>query len=356
MKKIFAATLLLTILAVTATAADYVLTNVSYDPTRELYEEYNKAFAKHYKAETGDNVTVKQSHGGSTKQARNVVEGVEADVVTLALAGDIDTIAEEAKLIKSDWQKQFSANNTPYSSTVVFLVRKGNPKNLKNWDDLIKDGVKIIAANPKTSGVAQWSYLAGWGFVLKRELGDLNKLKEPVKYAEEIAKAQEKARAYTKEIYKRVVVLDSGARGASQTFIQRKQGDVLLNWENESYKAIADSKDKDFEIVVPPISILAAPSVAIVDKVVDKRGTRKVAEAYLNYLYSDEGQEIAAKNSYRPLNKQILEKYKNNFVTNVELFTIEDVFGGWKQAKKEHFSSDAVFDQIQTEIQKEKGR
>ncbi|MDR3182971.1 MAG: sulfate ABC transporter substrate-binding protein [Planctomycetaceae bacterium] len=346
MRKIFAAFTVLAALAISAYAAEVELTNVSYDPTRELYEEFNKAFAKHYKAETGDNVTIKVSHGGSSKQALKVIEGLEADVVTLALAFDIENIASKSQLLRDDWQKQLPYNSTPYSSTVVFLVRKGNPKNLKNWDDLVKDGVKIIAANPKTSGVARWSYLAGWGYILKKELGDLKKLNDP-QYADEVAKAQKKAKEYTKEIYKRVIVLDSGARGASQTFIQRGQGDVLLNWENEAYKAVHDQGGEDkFEIVVPPVSILAEPPVAIVDKVVDKRKTRKVAEAYLKYLYSDEGQEIAAKNSYRPRNKDILEKYKNNFVTNVELFNIDDVFGGWQKAQKAHFSDGGVFDEI----------
>ncbi|MDR3235089.1 MAG: sulfate ABC transporter substrate-binding protein [Planctomycetaceae bacterium] len=346
MKKIFAALTVLAALTVSAFAADYVLTNVSYDPTRELYEEYNKAFAKHYKAATGDNVTIEQSHGGSSKQALKVIEGLEADVVTLALAFDIENIASKSQLLREDWQKQLPNNSTPYSSTVVFLVRKGNPKNIKTWEDLIKGDVKIIAANPKTSGVARWGYLAGWGYILKKELGDLKKLSDP-QYAADVAKAQQKAKDYTKEVYKRVVVLDSGARGASQTFIQRKQGDVLLNWENEAYKAINDQGSKDqFEIIVPPVSILAEPPVAVVDKVVDKRKTRKIAEAYLKYLYSDEGQEIAAKNSYRPRNKDILEKYKNNFVTDVELFSIDEAFGGWQKAQKTHFGDGGVFDEI----------
>ncbi|MCL2743992.1 MAG: sulfate ABC transporter substrate-binding protein [Planctomycetaceae bacterium] len=329
----------------TASAKGNELLNVSYDPTRELYEQYNEAFIKYWKEKTGETVIIKQSHGGSSKQALKVIEGLGADILTLGVSADIDAIAEKGKLLPMDWQKRFPNDSTPYTSTVVFLVRKGNPKNIKTWEDLVQPGMSIIAANPKTSAVARLSYLAGWGAILKRELGDLNKLKEPEKYAAEIAKAQEAAQAYTKEIYRHVKVLDSGARGASQTFIQRKQGDVLLNWENESYKALADSTDKSFEIVVPPISILADPSVAVVDKNVDKRGTRIIAEEYIRYLYSDAGQELAAKNSYRPHNKDILAKYKDNFA-EVELFTVGDVFGGWAEAQKTHFCDGGVFDTI----------
>ncbi|MDR1925215.1 MAG: sulfate ABC transporter substrate-binding protein [Planctomycetaceae bacterium] len=331
-------------IASTVYAADYELTNVSYDPTRELYEEFNKAFAKHYKTLTGDNVKVKQSHGGSSKQARAVIEGVQADVVTLALAYDIDSIASKSQLLPSDWQKKFPDNSTPYSSTVVFLVRKGNPKKIKTWGDLIKPGVKVIAAHPKTSGVARWGYLAGWGSVLQDELGDLKKLSDPA-YAKEIEAAQKKARAYTAELYKHVPVLDSGARGATQTFVQRGQGDVLINWENEAFLAVREYGKDKFEIVVPPVSILAEPPVAVVDKIVDKRGTRKVAEAYIKFLYEREGQEIAGKNYYRPRDKEILKKYSDNFA-DVKLFSIDDVFGGWQKAQKTHFEDGGVFDQI----------
>ncbi|MDR0870718.1 MAG: sulfate ABC transporter substrate-binding protein [Planctomycetaceae bacterium] len=340
---------LFAVFAVSASAAlyakDYELLNVSYDPTRELYEKYNEAFAKHYKAQTGDTVKINQSHGGSGKQALSVIDGLEADVVTLALAFDIDNIAIAAKLFNEDWQKEFPKNSTPYSSTVVFLVRKGNPKGIKKWEDLLKPGVEIVAANPKTSGVARWGYLAGWGYILKRELGDLKKLNDP-KYATEVKAANEKAKAYTRDVYtKHVKTLASGARGASQSFIQQRQGDVLINWENEAYKAIHDKGGDKFEIITPPISILAEPPVAIVDKVVDRKGTRKVAEAYLNYLYSDEGQTIAGKNAYRPSNPKILKKFKDHFV-DVELFSIDDVFGGWQKAQQEHFSDGGTYDQI----------
>lgn len=331
-------------IAVSVYAADYELLNVSYDPTRELYEQFNKSFAKYYKAKTGNNVKIKQSHGGSGKQARAVFEGLEADVVTLALAYDIDNIVEKGKLLSADWQKKLPDNSTPYTSTIVFLVRKGNPKQIKTWDDLLKPGVEVIAAHPKTSGVARWSYLAGWGYILQKELGDLKKLKDPA-YAKEVEAAQKKALAYTTELYKHVPVLDSGARGSTQTFVQREIGDVLLNWENEAFLAIREYGKDKYEIVVPPVSILAEPPVAIVDKVVDKRGTRKIADAYLNYLYSDEGQELAAKNFYRPRNAKILKKYAKNF-TNVNLFTIDEVFGGWKAAHTKHFADGGVFDQI----------
>ncbi|MDR2641242.1 MAG: sulfate ABC transporter substrate-binding protein [Planctomycetaceae bacterium] len=345
-RKIFTAffVTIITLVTVTVNAKDYELLNVSYDPTRELYEQFNKSFAKQYKAQTGDNIKVKQSHGGSGKQARAVFEGLEADVVTLALAFDIDNIVEKGKLLSVDWQKKLPDNSTPYTSTVVFLVRKGNPKNIKTWDDLIKPGVEVIAAHPKTSGVARWSYLAGWGYILQKELGDLKKLHDPA-YAKEVEAAQKKAQEFTAELYKHVPVLDSGARGSTQTFVQREIGDVLLNWENEAFLAIREYGKNKYEIVVPPVSILAEPPVAVVDKVVDRRGTRKVAEAYLNYLYSAEGQEIAAKNFYRPRNKTILQKYSNNFA-DVKLFTIDDVFGGWKKAQTKHFADGGIFDQI----------
>ncbi|MDR0610629.1 MAG: sulfate ABC transporter substrate-binding protein [Planctomycetaceae bacterium] len=337
---------LIAFFSVTLYAADYKLTNVSYDPTRELYKEFNEAFKKHYKALTGDTVNVTPTHGGSSKQARAVIDGVDADVVTLALAYDIDSIAEKAKLLPADWQKRLPDNSTPYTSTVVFLVRKGNPKNIKTWDDLIKPGVGVIAANPKTSGVARWSYLAGWGYILKKELGDLKKLRDP-QFAKEVEAAQKKALAYTAEVYKHVESLDSGARGSTLAFVQREIGDVLLTWENEAVLALKEFGDSKFDIVVPPISILAEPPVTIVDKVVDKRGTRKIAEAYLNFLYSKEGQEIVAKHFYRPRNKEILEKYSKNFI-KVDLFTIDDVFGGWQKAQKEHFEDGGVYDQFST--------
>ncbi|MDR1957792.1 MAG: sulfate ABC transporter substrate-binding protein [Planctomycetaceae bacterium] len=347
MKKRFVSLLLIAALSLAGTslfAADIELLNVSYDPTRELYEQFNQAFLKHYKAETGDNVKIKQSHGGSGKQALAVIEGLEADVVTLALAYDIENIAEKSKSIPQDWQKRLPDNSTPYTSTVVFLVRKGNPKKITKWEDLLKPGVSVIAAHPKTSGVARWSYLAGWGAILKQQLGDLKKLNDP-KYANEVTAAQKKAREYTAELYRHVKVLDSGARGSTQTFVQRRIGDVLLNWENEAYLAVREYGADQFEIVVPPISILAEPPVAVIDKVVDKRGTRKAAEAYLKYLYSKEGQEIAAKNYYRPRDPEVLKKYSNNFA-KVELFSIDDVFGGWQKAQKIHFSDGGVFDQI----------
>ncbi|MDR3108623.1 MAG: sulfate ABC transporter substrate-binding protein [Planctomycetaceae bacterium] len=346
MRTFFTTLTVAAILSASLLAADFKLLNVSYDPTRELYEQFNAAFAKHYKAATGDNVTVNQSHGGSGGQANAVIEGLEADVVTLALAYDIESIAEKSKILPTEWQKRLPNNSTPYTSTVVFLVRKGNPKNIKTWNDLVKPGVSIIAAHPKTSGVARWSYLAGWGAVLKQELGDLKKLNDP-QYDKEVAAAQKKARDYTLKVYKQVKVLDSGARGSTQSFVQRGQGDVLLNWENEAYLAVREYGADKYEIVVPPISILAEPPVALIDKVVDKKKTRAVAEAYLKYLYSPEGQEIAARNFYRPRDAKILEKYKNNFA-KVELFTIDDVFGGWQKAQKEHFSDGGVFDQINT--------
>ena len=325
-------------------AADIEILNVSYDPTRELYKEYNTAFAKYYKSQTGDNVKVKMSHGGSGKQARSVIDGLQADVVTLALAYDIDVIGEQAKSFKQGWQKQFPDNSTPYTSTIVFLVRKGNPKKIRSWDDLVKPGIQVIAANPKTSGAARWSYLAGWGHVLNAELGDWNKLDDP-QYAEEVKIAQKKAFEFTKKLYTNVPVLDTGARGSTMTFVQREIGDVLLAWENEAVLAIKEFGLEKFDIVVPPISILAEPPVAVVDKVVDKRGTRKVAEAYLKFLYTKEGQEIAAKHYYRPRNKEVAAKYAKNFA-NVKLFTIDEVFGGWQKAQKEHFSDGGVFDQL----------
>ncbi|HSI12396.1 MAG TPA: sulfate ABC transporter substrate-binding protein [Chthoniobacter sp.] len=314
-------------LASLATAETVTLLNVSYDPTRELYQDYNAAFAKHYKAETGKDVTVKQSHGGSGKQARAVIDGLDADVVTLALAYDIDAVAEKGSLLGKDWNTKLPENSAPYTSTIVFLVRKGNPKGVKDWNDLIKPGVKVITPNPKTSGGARWAYLAAWGQVLAAG-GD-----------------EGKAKAFVTELFKHVPVLDSGARGATTTFAQRGVGDVLLSWENEAYLALKEFGADKFEIVNPAVSILAEPPVAVVDKVVDKHGTRAVAEAYLKYLYSPEGQDIAGKNYYRPRNAEAAAKWAKNFAP-IKLFTIDEKFGGWTKAQKTHFDDGGVFDSI----------
>jgi sulfate transport system substrate-binding protein len=303
------------------------LLNVSYDPTRELYEAYNKAFAAYWKQKTGQDVTVKQSHGGSGKQGRSVIDGLQADVVTLALAYDIDEI-QQAGLIKEGWQSRLKDNSSPYTSTIVFLVRKGNPKGIKDWDDLVKPGVSVITPNPKTSGGARWNYLAAWGYALKKYGND-----------------EEKAKQFVSDLYKNVPVLDSGARGATTTFVDRGLGDVLIAWENEAFLSLKEFGADKFEIVVPSLSILAEPPVAVVDAVVDKRGTREVAEAYLEYLYSEEGQTIAAQNFYRPRLESVAEKYGNQF-PQVELITIDEVFGGWQQAQKTHFADGGVFDQI----------
>jgi sulfate/thiosulfate-binding protein len=309
-----------------AQAADINLLNVSYDPTRELYVALNKAFAAKYKAETGKTVDIRQSHGGSGKQARAVIDGLQADVVTLALAYDVDAIAERG-LIAKDWQKKLADNAAPYTSTIVFLVRKGNPKRIKDWDDLIKPGTKVITPNPKTSGGARWNYLAAWGYALK-------------KYGSE-----DKARDFVASIYKNVPVLDAGARGATVSFVERKLGDVLIAWENEAYLAFDEFGKDKFEIITPSVSILAEPSVAIVDKVVDKKGTRAAAEAYFKFVYSPEGQEIAAQNHYRPRNREIAAKHADEFA-RVELFTIDEVFGGWQKAQARHFDDDGVFDKM----------
>jgi sulfate/thiosulfate-binding protein len=303
------------------------LLNVSYDPTRELYVSFNDAFAKYWKGKAGETVSIKQSHGGSGKQARSVIDGLQADVVTLALAYDIDAIAGKG-LIAQDWQKRLPNNSTPYTSTIVFLVRKGNPKHIKDWPDLVKPGLEIITPNPKTSGGARWNYLAAWAYGLKKNDG-----------------REDAALALVAALYKNVSVLDSGARGALTTFAQREQGDVLIAWENEAYLALKEFSGEGFEVVTPSLSILAEPPVAVVDKVVDKKGTRKVAEAYLEYLYSDEGQEIAAKNYYRPRSEKISEKYAKQF-GKVELITVDEVFGGWRVAQKKHFDDGGVFDQI----------
>ncbi|ENM5918614.1 sulfate ABC transporter substrate-binding protein [Vibrio mimicus] len=309
-----------------AIAKDITLLNVSYDPTRELYQEYNQAFATHWENSTKQSIQIKQSHGGSGKQAISVINGIESDVVTLALAQDIDAIANTGKIAKI-WQARLPHNSAPYTSTIVFLVRKGNPKNIKNWDDLTRENIDIITPNPKTSGGARWNYLAAWGYALQKNQGD-----------------QTQAKQFVKTIYNNVKVLDTGARGSSNTFIERQIGDVLITWENEALLAINRLNNANVEIVVPSVSILAEPTVAIVDKVVDKKGTRQVAEAYLEYLYSPVGQEIAAKNFYRPRDKDIAEKYSNLF-PSLNLFTIE-LFNGWGNAHKVHFSQGGIFDQI----------
>ena len=312
---------------VTTYAADSVsITNVSYDPTRELYEQYNKIFQKHWKEKTGQDVDITQSHGGSGKQALEVANGLEADVVTLALEYDVDAI-QDAGLIDDGWVDEFPEDSSPYTSTIVFLVRKGNPKGIKDWDDLVKDGVGVITPNPKTSGGARWNYLAAWAYAKDKYNGDEDKIKK-----------------FIGDLYKNVLVLDTGARGATTSFVENGQGDVLIAWENEAYLSVKDYPD-DYEIVTPSISILAQPSVAVVDKVVDKKGTRDVAEEYLNYLYSDEAQRIAGDNYYRPSNQDILKEYSDVFDLNINLVTIDD-FGGWKKAQETHFSDGGVFDQI----------
>ena len=315
--------------AIGAIAKEVTLLNVSYDPTRELYAAYDKAFARYWLGKTGDSVTVKQSHGGSGKQARSVIDGLEADVVTLALAYDIDELADRAKLLPADWQKRLKHNSSPYTSTVVFLVRKGNPKGIKDWDDLIKPGVSVITPNPKTSGGARWNYLAAWGYALK-------------KYGSE-AKAQE----FVGRVLANVPVLDAGARGATTTFVERGIGDVLLAWENEALLAIKELGPDKFDIVAPSVSILAEPPVALVDKVVDKHGTRVVAEAYLQYLYSPEGQDIVGRNYYRPIDPEAAARYAKQF-PSLSLFTIDDVFGGWTKAQSTHFADGGTFDQVYT--------
>ena len=302
------------------------LLNVSYDPTRELYLEFNAAFAKHWKATSGQDVTIKQSYGGSGKQARSVIDGLDADVVTLALAGDVDALNKQAQLIPPNWQKRLPHNSSPYTSTIVLVVRQGNPKGIKDWDDLVKPGIGVITPNPKTSGGARWNYLAAWEFA-KRKYG-----------------SEAKAKEFVTKLFTNVPVLDSGARGSSVTFVQRNQGDVFISWENEAYLL-----EKEFgakvDIVYPSISILAEPPVTVVDKNVDRKGTRKVTEAYLQYLYSDEGQEIAGKNFYRPTNDKIKAKYEKA-LPKLPLFTIEQAFGGWEKAAKDHFSDGAIYDQI----------
>jgi sulfate transport system substrate-binding protein len=323
--------ILLAAAAVLGTAAFAVagttILNVSYDPTRELYAEYNTAFAKHWKEKTGEDLKVDASHGGSGKQARAVIDGLQADVVTLALAYDIDSLASKGHLIPEDWQKRLPHNSSPYTSTIVFLVRKGNPKGIKDWPDLVKDGIQVITPNPKTSGGARWNYLAAWAAALERNGGD-----------------EAKAKAFVSDLYKHVPVLDSGARGSTVTFTERGIGDVLLAWENEAYLALKEKPDQ-FEIVTPPLSILAEPPVTWVDKVVQKRGTEAVAKEYLEYLYSDEGQDIVGKNFYRPVGDAAKAKYAKQF-PETKLVTIDGAFGGWTKAQETHFADGGIFDQI----------
>jgi sulfate transport system substrate-binding protein len=304
------------------------LLNVSYDPTRELYQEFNKEFAAYWEEETGQEVTIQQSHGGSGKQGRAVIDGLEADVVTLALAYDIDEIANKAGIISNDWQKRLDDNSTPYTSTIVFLVRKGNPKKIQDWDDLIREDVSVITPNPKTSGGARWNYLAAWAYASKQFNGDEDKIK-----------------GFMKSLYKNVEVLDSGARDSTNTFVQREIGDVLIAWENEAFLSINELGEDKFEIVNPSISILAEPPVAVVDKNAEKKGTTEVAEAYLKYLYSEKGQEIAAKNYYRPRNQEVLEKYADQF-PEIEFVTVDEDFGGWQKAQQTHFNDGGTFDEI----------
>jgi sulfate transport system substrate-binding protein len=325
MKRLLAAVVLAAPLA--ACAESYDLLNVSYDPTRELYKDVNAAFAAQWKAQTGANVAIKQSHGGSGKQARSVIDGLKADVVTLALAGDIDAIAEKAQALPRDWQKRLPHNASPYTSTIVFLVRKGNPKGIKDWPDLVKPGVAVVTPNPKTSGGARWNYLAAYAYALKANGND-----------------DAKAREFVKALYRNAPVLDTGARGATTTFVQRGIGDVLIAWENEAFLTLEEFGSEKFAIVVPSLSILAEPPVAVVDKVVDKKGTRKVAEAYLRFLYSDEGQDLIDKHHYRPVGEKALAKYAIKF-PKLQLVTIAD-FGGWAKAQPTHFGDGGVFDQI----------
>jgi sulfate/thiosulfate-binding protein len=313
--------------ALNVSSKEITLLNVSYDPTREFYEAINPAFAKQWQEKTGDKVSIKQSHGGSGKQARSVIDGLTADVVTLALAYDVDAISEKGKLIPKDWQKRLPDNSAPYTSTIVFLVRKGNVKGIKDWGDLAKPGVSVITPNPKTSGGARWNYLAAWAWALKQNGND-----------------ESKAKDFVTRLFKNVPVLDSGARGSTVTFVQRGIGDVLIGWENEALLAVKESPDK-FQIVTPSLSMLAEPTVAIVDRVVDRKGTRQVAQAYLEFLYSPAGQEIAAQNFYRPRLKEVADKYSSTF-PKLELITIDEVFGGWQKAQKTHFNEGGTFDKI----------
>ena len=323
--------LLISIYALGAAAKDLTLLNVSYDPTRELYDDYNTNFAKYWQGKTGDTVKINTTHDGSGKQARKVIDGVEADVVTLALAYDVDQLHDRANLIPKDWQKRLPNNSTPYTSTIVFLVRKGNPKNIKDWDDLVRSGVIVVTPSPKTSGGARWNYLAAWGYALKKNNND-----------------ESKARDFITRLYRNVPIQDTGARGATETFARNGIGDVLIAWENEAYLQLNDLGRDKFEIVTPSISILAEPPVALVDRYAKKHGMEAVAKAYLEYLYSPEGQEIAARHYYRPRNEEVAQKHAGTFA-KVNLFTIDDVFGGWQKAQATHFNEGGVYDQIQAE-------
>ena len=325
----FALALIVILMGSAAHAAGSTLLNVSYDPTRELYEDYNKVFAAYWKSKTGDTVRVNQSHGGSGKQARSVIDGLEADVVTLALAYDIDALATQGGLIPPNWQSRLPDNSTPYTSTIVFLVRKGNPKNLRDWGDLVRPGISVISPSPKTSGGARWNYLAAWAWALKQPGGN-----------------DAAAEAFVKKLYHNVPVLDSGARGATVTFVERGIGDVLLAWENEAYLAVKELGPAKFDIVAPSVSILAEPPVSVVDQNVDQHGTRKVAEEYLKYLYSKQGQEIAAKHFYRPRDAAVAAQYATQFANIPQLVTIDAVFGGWTRAQATHFADRGTFDRI----------
>ncbi len=326
------AVLLSLVLTWTARGKDLELLNVSYDPTRELYTDFNAAFIQHWKAKTGATISVQQSHGGSGKQARAVIDGLAADVVTLALAYDIDSIAERSRLLPKDWQKRLPDNSAPYTSTILFLVRKGNPKGIKDWDDLIRPGVAVITPNPKTSGGARWNYLAAWAYAQKKQGAD-----------------DAKALEFVTKIFQNVPVLDTGARGATTTFIQRGIGDVLITWENEAFLSLKELGQGQFELVAPSLSILAEPSVAVVDRVAKRKGTEAVAKAYLEYLYTEAGQEIAAKHYYRPRMESVAQKYATTF-PKIELVTIDRDFGGWGQAQKTHFGDGGTFDQVIAKI------
>lgn len=326
--------------------AQVTLLNVSYDPTREFYLEFNDSFSKHWEETTGNKVVVDQSHGGSGKQSRAVIEGLEADIISLALAGDIDAIAKTAKLLKTDWQSQLPHNSSPYTSTIVFLVRKGNPKNIRDWNDLVREGIEVITPNPKTGGGARWNYLAAWGYVLKKELGDFTALRDSNRTAD-VANAEKKARGFLKELYGHVPVLDTAARGATNTFLQRKIGDVLLTWENEAFLALKEMGSGEVELVVPSLSILAEPPVAVVTKNTVKHGTEQVARAYLEYLYSPAGQQLAAKHFYRPRSTEFSTKDVQNKFAQLELFSLSDLAADWNAIQEKHFKDrTGIFDQI----------
>ncbi|NLA52228.1 MAG: sulfate ABC transporter substrate-binding protein [Alcaligenaceae bacterium] len=325
---------LVTVVAAPALAATIILLNVTYDPTREFYRKYNPNFAKQWKEQTGDDVVIRQSHGGSGSQARSVIFGLDADVVTLALASDIDALHLQNELIPANWQDRLDKNSSPYTSTIVLLVRKGNPKNIKDWNDLTRDDVEVITPNPKTSGGARWNYLAAWAYALKQNNGD-----------------EEKAYDFVRKIFANVSVLDAGARGSTNTFAQRGLGDVLIAWENEAYLSVEELGADKLEIVVPSLSILAEPPVTVVDKNIDKKGTREVAEAYLENLYTEDAQRLAAKHFYRPSNTQVAAEFADKF-PQIELITVDDVFGGWTEAQKTHFSAGGIFDRIQADLYK----